>query len=263
MVDEDGKLGISTEFLKLWMEHNIALDTTGSYSSFCNHNEQQHKILTKLRKSLLYIRNLPNPYWCFALQYGVFILQRYVNYTNEFGKNPYKAQLWHSKIPDYSKLHLFGATCYVYDHPTHNMKHNYKWVKFVGYGNNTSHIIATPKLNPPLLLHSYNCSLATNCIRKLYVKLPFPLDVLIHKYWNNSKSSSVYKPNYKITISDLNSSFLPKDIYTYFVELPLSGPLGHSLVTMITTLIYLQSSICIKYLHSNFVVRRAIRYSFG
>ena len=150
MVDEGGELGRSSEFAKLLVEHNITMDTTGAYSSFRNHDERQHRTLTNLIKSLLYIGNLPNDYWCFALQYGVFLLRRFVNYTSLQKITPY--QIWHNKVPDFNKIHLFGSTCYIYDHKNTNIDHTHKIAKFLGYGNNTNHVLATTSLHHPVLI---------------------------------------------------------------------------------------------------------------
>ena len=96
MVDKGGESGQSTKFLQILIDHHISLDTKGAYALFKNRDEHQHRTLTTLIKNLLYIGNLLNEHWCFELHYSVFLLCKFVNYTNITNKSPY--EIWHDRV---------------------------------------------------------------------------------------------------------------------------------------------------------------------
>ncbi len=80
-VDEGGELARSTEFMKM-CHHQLKLNvqTTGTYDSTSNGKvESPHKTLKRMSRTMLVSAGLPDSFWCFALQYAVFIHNNFLH----------------------------------------------------------------------------------------------------------------------------------------------------------------------------------------
>ena len=75
-IDDGGKLAKSEEFLTLMQdEMHIAMQTTGGDNSNSNGMaESPQRSIKTMTPALLITAALPDLFWCFAMQYAVFIL---------------------------------------------------------------------------------------------------------------------------------------------------------------------------------------------
>ena len=75
-VDEGGELAKSEEFNRFMIEElEMVMQTTGGDSSNLNGMaEAPHKLIKKMTRALLMTAGLSDRFWCFAMQYAVFLI---------------------------------------------------------------------------------------------------------------------------------------------------------------------------------------------
>ena len=137
VTDEGGELARCTAFLQLLVFHKIHLDTTGSYASFLNKDERGHRTNLGMIKSMLFGSGLGHRFWCYSLQYSVFLRRRFCNHTASI--TPFEA--WHGQKPSFKNIHIFGAPVYAHDAPKQKLDPNNILGYFLGYGATTSSIL--------------------------------------------------------------------------------------------------------------------------
>lgn len=102
--DEGGELARSYEVNKMLISHHAVTQTTGGYASHLNgKDERQHRTNAAPVRFMLYLSELPEKYWCYALAYSTFIQHCWCNYPHTV--TPYEK--WHGTKPDYRKIHIF------------------------------------------------------------------------------------------------------------------------------------------------------------
>ena len=85
-------------------------------------------------------------------------------------------------------------------------------------------------INKPSLIQSSNCRFCTNFTQKLEDEKLSPIVSLLHNIAMYKGSLSKIHPNYNITLQDLETPFTPEDLYTYTVDIPLTGQFGLTMI---------------------------------
>ncbi len=85
-VDEGGELAQSTELMKMCHDSlAMVVQTTGGHNLTMNGKvEVTHKTLKQMTWAMLVSVGLPDSFWCFALQYAVFIHNNFLHMSTKW-----------------------------------------------------------------------------------------------------------------------------------------------------------------------------------
>ena len=218
--DEGGELARSTEVNRLLISKRILMETTGGYSSNLNgKDERQHRTNSEMVRVMLYLSGLDDSYWCLALSYATFLKRRWCSYPDII--TPYER--WHKTKPDFRKIHLFGAPVYVYEKEDKKLVHNNKVGIFLGYSTSTAVVLYRSMKNKEILrCHHARIDDAFQHPDSNSHFSKTPASILIR----NNDFHTIQLPSSTSTLEYADSAFDLKELFTYQVQLPVTGPLG-------------------------------------
>ena len=112
------------------MKNQIKADSSAPYSPHQNGTaERAWRTLFDMARCLLIESKLPRNLWTYAVMYAAYTRNRCFNQRT--GQTPFR--MFTGKVPDVSKLHVFGSVCYSYERKVKKLDPRAKKGIFVGY----------------------------------------------------------------------------------------------------------------------------------
>ena len=103
---------VSEEYKQILVKNKIKMTTSCPHSPHQNGTaERGWRTVFEMARCLLSESNVPKSFWTYAVMASVYIRNRC--YSQRTQQTPYS--MINGKIPDVSKMHVFGTTCYAYE----------------------------------------------------------------------------------------------------------------------------------------------------
>ena len=151
---------VSKEFQGILLNQNIKHEFSAPYSPHqMGHIERQWRILFNTTRAILIDTNVPNCLWPHVVKYAAFLRNR--TYQKRIECTPLQKAT--NKIPDMTKIFLFGSKCYVYDQFNTKLEPRALEGIFIGYDETSPSILVFDPVT-----HNIKKSLHVKVLNTLY-----------------------------------------------------------------------------------------------
>lgn len=227
-MDEGGDLAKSTDFCQALSDMGLIINSSGGNNKTGNGLvERLHQTLHQMTRSTLatFSQLLPSvlplgirieSFWDLCLGYMVQIKR--ILYSPHLGDSPYF--VIHKRRPSLNDYPVFGSPCEVVmpnkDKARDKLNSASNEAFFVGKGSNSGAFLIWSPSNP------------TNLTRAHHVHINSAASFSHHDGLFQLDRSTDPRPPYKVLLRQLSSPFLPEEVFSYTLEVPIEGlsPLG-------------------------------------